>query len=67
YLVYPFLRTARRAARTTIKLALDPSVLESNGLYWKNEKPVNCTVEANNPDIARQLWQVSEELLGISS
>lgn len=62
-LVLPFLRTARKAARTPVKLALDPSVAETNGLYWKNEKPTRCSAEAKDAERAVRLWEVSEQLL----
>lgn len=63
-LARPFFTSPRRAARTTVHLALSPEVAGSTGGYWwrsRQGRPgSNVTDEA-----ARRLWDVSERLLGL--
>jgi len=58
-----FMRSPPRGAATQALLAASPSVAGITGQYW-----ANCQIAAGNPlledvDLARRLWDVSEEIV----
>jgi WW domain-containing oxidoreductase len=58
-----FMRSAPRGAATQTLLAASPSVAGVTGQYW-----TNCQIAAGNPlledaDLAKRLWDVSEEIV----
>ncbi len=60
----PFMRTAEKAARIGTYLASASDPLQQNGLYFSNSRPKTPSREARDEEVARRLWEVSEELLG---
>jgi len=64
-LLKPFLRTAREGSATSVFLAADPSVATVSGGYFDNKKPVAVRHSFNTPDNVRQLWEATEELVGV--
>jgi retinol dehydrogenase-12 len=51
-------------ARTIVYLASDPGVATVTGQYFAQEKVVEPSASARDPEAARRLWQVSLELTG---
>jgi NAD(P)-dependent dehydrogenase (short-subunit alcohol dehydrogenase family) len=62
-LVRPFLKTTEQGARTTIYLATSPDVEGVTGRYFKNSRPTRTSAAARNRTYAKQLWELSEELV----
>ena len=61
----PFLRSVDKGARTSIYLASSPEVEGVSGKYFIDCKPRQSSRRSQDPEIARQLWQVSEKLTGL--
>ncbi len=59
---FMFMRSPQKGAETCIHLALSPDVKGITGKYWADKKPVNPAPHALNPEDARKLWEISEEL-----
>jgi len=62
----PFFLSPAKGARTSIFLASAPEVAEVSGEYFVKCKPKQPKRWARDDDAARRLWQVSEELVGLS-
>jgi retinol dehydrogenase-14 len=65
--VRPFLKTPAQGAQTSIYLASSPAVGGVSGQFFANRKPKTANRIAYNSDMAARLWQVSSELVGMSS
>ncbi len=63
YLIKPFMISAEKGARTSIFLAIDPSVIHHNGGYFKKSKPAKASKAADSPELREKLWQLSENLV----
>jgi len=61
-LVGPFLRSPRSGAETLVWLALDPAAGELRGQYLEKRRPVAPDPQARDDELARELWERSEEL-----
>ena len=59
----PFLLTSAQGAETSIYLASSPDVETNTGEYFVKSKSVASNDESNDPEVARRLWDVSEELI----
>ncbi|CAL8470625.1 g10167 [Coccomyxa elongata] len=59
-----FLKTPVQGAATSIFLASSPEVEGISSKYWVNCKPVASSKASYDTDVARKLWEVSEELTG---
>ena len=46
-------------------LAVSEDVRGVTGTYFENNRPVSCSPLAEDPELRRQLWDVSEEMVGI--
>ena len=53
-------RYGNQGATTTVYCASHNNTEELAGKYFSHCKPVSSTKEANNPETARKLWEVSE-------
>ena len=62
----PFFLLAAKGARTSVYLASSPEVEGISGEYFVKCKPRRPRRWAEDPDAARRLWQVSEELVGLA-
>ncbi len=62
----PFFLSPAEGARTSIYLASSPDVAGVSGEYFVKCRPKEPRRWAQDPDAARRLWQVSEELVGLS-
>ncbi len=58
----PFLMNEKDGAKTSIYLATDPNV-KVTGKYFEKCKERKPSREARNTDIAKKLWDVSEDLI----
>jgi NAD(P)-dependent dehydrogenase (short-subunit alcohol dehydrogenase family) len=65
-LATPFLKTSAQGARTSIYLASSPAVEAVTGLYYVNEKPAKPSRRARDDNSAARLWQLSEQLCGVT-
>jgi len=61
-LLKPFMRTAERGARTAVWLASAPEVEGTTGGYFKDERPAPSSAASRDPEAARRLWEISEEM-----
>ena len=60
-----FLRSPERAARTGVLLATAKETSDAGGKYYANEKARTPSREAQDGDVARKLWDVSERLTSV--
>jgi NAD(P)-dependent dehydrogenase (short-subunit alcohol dehydrogenase family) len=63
----PFFLSPAQGARTSIYLASSPEVEGVSGEYFVKCKPAQPKPWARDPEAAARLWQVSEELVGLTS
>jgi NAD(P)-dependent dehydrogenase (short-subunit alcohol dehydrogenase family) len=61
----PFFLSPAKGARTSIYLASSPDVADVSGKYFVKCRPKEPRRWAQDPDAARRLWQVSEELVAL--
>ncbi len=59
----PFLLNSARGAETSIHLASSPDVENVSGEYFVKSEAVPSNDVSNDPDVARKLWNVSEQLV----
>jgi NAD(P)-dependent dehydrogenase (short-subunit alcohol dehydrogenase family) len=59
----PFLIGAKRGSRTIVYLASSPEVEHTSGQYFVRCKARTPSKTARDPEEARQLWDLSEELV----
>ena len=62
----PFFLSPAKGARTSVYLASDPAVAGVSGEYFVKCKARQPKPWARDPEAARRLWEVSEELVGLS-
>jgi len=60
----PFMITVEKGAATSIHLASSPKVEGITGHYWSQSKQVWSNRQSQDPELAKQLWKKSEELVG---
>jgi NAD(P)-dependent dehydrogenase (short-subunit alcohol dehydrogenase family) len=58
----PFFLTVEQGAQTSIYLATAPEVAKVSGQYFSQKKVTTPSATARNPQLARQLWEQSEQL-----
>jgi WW domain-containing oxidoreductase len=59
--VSPLTKTPNQGAATSVYCATHDNQNELAGKYFSHCKPSRSTKEANNPETARKLWEVSED------
>lgn len=64
--IKPFVLTAEQGAKTSIYLASSPEVADVTGKYFVKCKQRTPSKAAQDDDAARHLWEISEELVGLS-
>jgi len=62
----PLLKSPEKGAETSIYLASSPEIKGANGEYFVNCKPKQSAVISYDEELQKQLWQRTEQLLGIS-
>ncbi|MGA7988428.1 MAG: SDR family oxidoreductase [Candidatus Dormiibacterota bacterium] len=64
-LMAPFSKTPRKAARTLVWLADSPDVSTQSGGYYVNRSLAVTSKPAQDPAVARRLWELSEQQVGL--
>lgn len=62
-----FMISPQKGAQTNLYLAASPQVEGVSGKYFDNCKEKTASVEANDPNVARRLWELSAEMTGIDA
>jgi retinol dehydrogenase 12 len=62
----PFLLSPERGAATIVYLATSPEVTNATGGYYVKKTRREPSAAARDDDAARRLWQLSEELTGLT-
>ncbi len=62
----PILIPVSKGAETYLYLALDPGASSYTGKYFYRNRPVRSSFRTHNSGLATRLWQVSEQLTGIT-
>jgi retinol dehydrogenase-12 len=65
-LARPFLLSPERGASTIVYLATSPEVATATGGYYVKKQRREPSAAARDDDAARRLWQLSEELTGLT-
>jgi retinol dehydrogenase 12 len=65
-LARPFMLSPQRGARTIVYLATSPEVAGATGGYYVKSRPREPSPAARDDGTARELWQLSEELTGLT-
>lgn len=66
-IIAPFSRSPRKAAQTLVWLADSPDVSRQSGGYYLNRERGVPSRPAQDPELARRLWDVSEEQVGATA
>lgn len=66
-LLKPFLLTPARGAATSLHLATAPELEAVSGRYFVDQRETRPSPDAQDPGLARRLWQLSAELTGTGS
>jgi len=66
-LIRPFLKTTAQGAATSIYLASSPQVEGVTGQYFADGKPKQSSKSSYDTGVARRLWKVSADLVGLST
>ena len=66
-IVAPFARSPRKAAQTLVWLADSPEVSKQSGGYYEDQALAVSSRQAQDPTLARRLWEVSEEQVRLAS
>jgi NAD(P)-dependent dehydrogenase (short-subunit alcohol dehydrogenase family) len=61
----PFFRSPQRGARSLVWLALSDAAASLNGEYIEDEKVVAPSAQAQDAELARELWERSAQLVGL--
>jgi NAD(P)-dependent dehydrogenase (short-subunit alcohol dehydrogenase family) len=61
-----FAISPEKGAETIVYLASSGEVSNANGLYYYKCRPATPSIEAQDNDSARRLWQESEKLAGVT-
>ena len=64
-LLRPFFQTPAEGARTAVFLATDPSVRDVTGEYFYRCKLAKSSKRSGDPELAKKLYALSEELTGL--
>jgi NAD(P)-dependent dehydrogenase (short-subunit alcohol dehydrogenase family) len=67
HVVLPFLKTPAQGAQTSIYLASSPDVDGVTGQFFANGKPKTANEVAYDTDMTARLWNVSADLVGMTS
>ena len=57
----------KEGAQVSLKLATDPALTGVSGRYFRPEGEGASSKQSYDPELARRLWEVSEQLTGLSS
>jgi hypothetical protein len=60
------LQTTQSGAENSIYLASSPDVEGVSGQYFKAKKPIRSSSKSYDEAVAKRLWAISAELVGLS-
>ncbi|ALO67043.1 short-chain dehydrogenase [Arthrobacter alpinus] len=63
----PFMKTPARGAATSIHVASAQELEQVTGCYFANSKPKKSSQQSYDNTVAKRLWQVSADLVGLES
>lgn len=63
----PFMKTPARGADTSIYVASAPELEQATGCYFSNRKVRKSSQQSYDNAVARRLWQLSANLVGLDS
>jgi NAD(P)-dependent dehydrogenase (short-subunit alcohol dehydrogenase family) len=63
----PFMRSPEKGAETVIYLASSKDVEGITGKYFYDKKEARSTTESHDLNVAKRLWEVSEQMTRIQS
>ena len=66
-LLKPFLLAPARGAATSLHVATAPELEAVSGRYFAKQQQAQPSPGAQDPALARRLWQLSAELTGIAT
>ena len=66
-LARPFMKTPARGAETSIYLASSDDVADVSGRYFANSRAKDSSRASNDAAAAARLWEISAQLVGLSS
>jgi NAD(P)-dependent dehydrogenase (short-subunit alcohol dehydrogenase family) len=58
-------QTPAEGARPSVFCATDPEIANLSGLYWESCEQQDSFKSAKDPEIGRQLWELSKKMCGI--
>ena len=61
----PLMASPERGARTTLYLATSPEAEGVTGRYFRRQRPARSSPASYDPDAARRLWELSEEMTAV--
>lgn len=64
--VRPFLKSPEQGAATSVHLASAPELTGVTGSYFANRQPKKSSPRSYDVDVARRLWDVSAQLVGLT-
>lgn len=65
-LLRPFTKSPVNGSQTTIYCSIAPELEKETGLYYSDRAATSCSRAASDEDVAKQLWEVSCQMLGIN-
>lgn len=65
--LWPFLKSGRSGAQTSVYLCVSEEVREVSGEYFVDCRPARPSAAADDPHLARRLWEASERLTLLES
>lgn len=63
--IRPFSRSPEAAAASIVPLALAPEYSGRSGLFFHKGRAIDPPAPARDPDVARRLWEICEQLTGV--
>ncbi|HEX8726968.1 MAG TPA: SDR family oxidoreductase [Ktedonobacterales bacterium] len=63
----PFMLSTEKGAQTSVYLATSPDVASVSGQYFVKCRPTQSSPASYDQDAARRLWEISEQLTGLSA
>ena len=65
-IIRPFILSSEQGAKTSVYLASSPEIKDVTGAYFVRCRPVTPSKAARDDEAARRLWDVSEQMVGLS-
>lgn len=62
----PFMLSPEEGAKTVIWLASSPELEHVTGKYFAKQSELKSSRESYDLEIAKQLWEISSELVGLA-